>query len=163
MSWTRILVLTLTSIFVTAAASAQTSEGDHELSFAVSLSEYTDGDTDGFLVLNVRYGYFLSDALELGGEVTAGGPIDDLDHMAFGSVFGVYHFTPEDTRTWYVLGGYRAPFDEPSEGFLEAAGGIKVYFSPQVAFYWEAGYGFPVNSDADGGLIRSLAGLAFSF
>lgn len=162
MKW--ILALSVLSVAaLTPAASAQTTQGDTELAFGLTLTHYTNGDDDGILVGNVRYGYFLSDALELGGEISAGGPIDDLDRLVFWSVFGAYHFTPEETSTWYARGGYGALVDEPSEGFLEAAGGIKVYFSTKAAFFWEAGYGFAINSDTDGGVIRSLAGLSFTF
>lgn len=163
MKTSRILAFGLASVLVVALpAVAQSTAGESELAFALSVTEYTESDFGGTVIANLRYGRFLSDALELGGEVYAGGELDDLDQFLTWGVFASYHFAPEETSTWYVRGGYGATVDEPGDGFIEGGGGIKVYFAPDVAFFWEAGYGTGISDDLDTGVIRSVAGLSFT-
>ena len=161
---TPVALLMLVGVSVATTADAQAVSGDAELGFSASFTHYTDGaDSDGSLVADVRYARFLTDAFQLGGSVTAGGPIDDLDELVLVGVYGAYHFSPAATSTWYAKGGYLAVADDPGKGFLDLAGGFKSYFKENVAFFWEAGYGFGISSDVDGGIVRSTTGLLFTF
>ncbi|HEV7671357.1 MAG TPA: hypothetical protein VGS22_22795 [Thermoanaerobaculia bacterium] len=159
-----VLFLILGCSWFAAPATAQSSSGDKDVSFSASFSHLTeDKETDGFLVANLRYGQYLTDSLQLGGGLIVGGPVDDLDKSVDFEVFAAYYFSPEKTNTWYVRGGYFSSFDDPGKGFVDGAGGFKSYFNEKVAFFWEAGYGTAIDSEVDGGVVRSIAGITYTF
>ena len=144
-------------------AHAQTEGGEQELGFLAAFFQPTEGDSDGILFANVRYGLFVTPAIQVGGGLAAGGPVDDLAENVTAEVFGAYYFSPESTNTFYVRAGYSGVVDDFSEGFLDGAFGYKSYLNERAAFFWEGGYGVPVASDVDGGLVRSVAGITFLF
>lgn len=159
-----ITLMALICLGVAAPAAAQSTSGDSEIGFSASFFHRTDDKaSDGSLIANVRYGRFLTEALQLGGGLTIGGSIDDLDKAVSFEVFAGYYFSPAETNTWYVRGGYFASLDDPGQGFVEAAGGYKSYFTENVAIFWEAGYGTAIGSKVTGGVVRSLAGITYTF
>ena len=159
-----IALVILLGLGLAAPVAAQSAAGDSELGFSASFFHFTDDDdTDGTLIADVRYGRFLTEAFQLGGGLTIGGSIDDLDKAVNFEIFAGYYFTPAETSTWYVRGGYFASLDEPGQGFVDAAAGYKSYFADNVAFFWEAAYGTAIGSDVTGGVVRSLAGITYTF
>lgn len=147
------------------AAHAQTQGGEQELGFLAAFTQPTEGDADGFLIANARYGLFVNEAVQVGGGVRVGGSVDNLDDPGVVGLelFGKYYFSPAEVSTFYVSGGYAAGLDDLAEGFLEALVGWKSYFNERAAFFWEGGYGHAVASDVDGGRIVSQAGITFLF
>lgn len=163
----RVCILTVVTlalgVFAGASAHAQTQGGEQELGFLATFTKLTEGDDDGFLFANVRYGYFVTAALQVGGGLAVGGPIDDISENVNAEVFGAYYFDPEATDTFYVRAGYSSVLDDFGNGFADGAFGYKSYLNERAAFFWEGGYGFAVGSDVDGGSIRSVAGITFLF
>lgn len=143
------------------AAEAQSAAGSNEFAFAASFDDLLGDEEEGFLVLEMHYGRFLSDAFEILGGIAIGGTLDELDEVVQGYVFGQYHFTPEKTTTWYAKGGYIAFAEELDDGFVGAGLGLKVYLRANVAFFWEAGYGVSIRDRGDG--VLALAGLSYFF
>lgn len=157
------LVFLLSGV-ITVPVAAQSSEGDREIAFSASFFKLTQsGAGDGTLIANARYGQFLTDRWQVGGGLQISGEIDDLDKAVSFELFAGYFFSPGETNTWYVRGGYFASLDDPGKGFADAAGGYKSYFTEKIAFFWEAGYGTAIDSDAGDGVIRSLAGITYTF
>jgi hypothetical protein len=146
-----------------AESAAQTQGGEQELGLLAAYYKPTEGGSDGFLFGNVRYGVFVTAALQVGGGLAVGGTVDDLDESASGELFGAYYFSPEKTNTFYVRGGYFAIINDFGDGFIDLAGGYKSYFTERVAFFWEGGYGTAIGSGVDGGVVRSLTGITFTF
>lgn len=158
------LLAVLFAILSATPAAAQSAEGDREIAFSASFFKFTQsGAGDGFLIANARYAQFLTEKWQVGGGLQIGGDIGDLDESINFELFAGYFFSPEETNTWYLRAGYFAPLDDPSQGFAEAAGGYKSYFTEKIAFFWEAGYGTAIDSDAGDGVIRSVAGIAYTF
>ncbi|HSL83706.1 MAG TPA: hypothetical protein VLF66_13105 [Thermoanaerobaculia bacterium] len=146
------------------AAQAQTQGGEQELGFLATYFKPTKGGGDGFLVANARYGLFVTPAVQVGGGVGIGGPVDDLDNSLSVELFGAYYFSPESTNTFYARAGLFRQFTERDDfDFADAAFGYKSYLNERAAFFWEGGYGFAISSDVDGGVVRSVAGLTFLF
>lgn len=164
MKQTVLISMCLLALAITAApATAQSSEGDQEISFLASFFHNTDSDSDGFLTASARYGRFLSDALLVGGGLTAGGEIDSIDESLSLELFTIYHFTPEETQTWYARAGLFTTVDEIGDAFVEGAIGYKSYFSENTAFFWEGILGTAIGSGVEGEIVRSVAGLTFVF
>jgi hypothetical protein len=146
------------------AGEAQPGAGANEFGFAAAYLAFTADEEDAVLFLALEYGRFLTDALQLGGGVEIGGPLDDLDEEIDVEVFAQYHFTPEKTTTWYVKGAYVAVlFEGLDVGFLGAGLGFKAYWRENVAFSWEVAYGTSITDAIDGGAVRSLTGLSIFF
>jgi len=146
------------------AARAQTQGGEQELGFLATFAKSTEGDSDGFLVANARYGLFVTPAIQVGGGVGVGGPVDDIDNSLSVELFGAYYFSPESTNTFYARAGLFRQFTEIDDfDFVDAAFGYKSYLNERAAFFWEGGYGFAISSDVDGGVVRSVAGITFLF
>lgn len=159
----KILTLTLFAFLVSLPAQAQSSAGDQEFTFSASLFDFTEGDSDPFLIFNARYARFLTDNWQAGGGLAIGGAIDDLDQVTNFELFGAYYFSPEKVNTWYARAGYFASFDNPGDGFVEVAGGFRSYLNEKVAFFWEASYGEALFGDGEGGVVRSVAGIVYAF
>lgn len=159
-----ILIGIVLALGLATAAQAQTQGGEQELGFLAVYSQRTEGDSDGFLIANLRYGVFVTEAVQVGGGVRVGGSVENLDEpdVADIELFGKYYFSPAEVQTFYVSGGYSAGVDELADGFVEALFGWKSYFNERAAFFWEGGYGHPIG-DLEGGRVISQAGITFQF
>ncbi|HUF77837.1 MAG TPA: hypothetical protein VMR44_02855 [Thermoanaerobaculia bacterium] len=144
-------------------ARAQTEGGEQELGFFAAYFKPTEGNVDGILVANARYGRFVTESVQVGGGLGVGGPVDDIDENLTAEVFGAYYFSPASVRTFYARAGYFGVLDDFGNGFVDGAFGFKSYLNERAAFFWEGGYGVAVGSDVDGGVVRSVAGITFLF
>jgi len=161
-TWRVVSLVALTWLGVEAGElAAQTSKGMTEIGFLAGYYQSTESGSDGTLFANLRLGKFFSDGLEAGLGVSAAGTTDDLTASTSGELFLVYHFTPARTTSWYGRLGYFASFDDFGSGFVDLGLGFKSFMRENVAFFWEASYGQPIESDAGDGILRSLAGISF--
>lgn len=154
------ILVILVTIALAPCASAQSQAGQQEISALASFSD-VGGDTDGNLSATARYGRFLTDAILVGGGLTAAGPIDDLDQHLLAEVFGTYYFSPAEVNTFYARGGLLLPVDDPGEGFIEGAGGYRSYLNENAAVFVELALGAPIG-DRDSSA-RLVAGLSYLF
>jgi hypothetical protein len=151
--------LTVLGVFG-ARLEAQTSAGLTELGFLAGYFQSTESGSDGTLFANLRIGKFFTDGFQVGFGVQAAGTTDDLNTSTSGEVFATYHFSPEQTNSWYGRIGYFASFEDFGSGYGDLGIGFKSFLGENVAFFWEASYGEPIDSDVGDGIARSLAGIS---
>lgn len=152
-------VLTSTAFFAGELA-AQTSKGMTEIGFLAGYFQSTESESDGTLLANLRIGRFFTDGFEAGFGVSAAGTTDDLSASSTGEAFLVYHFSPANTTSWYTRLGYFASFEDFGTGYADLGLGFKSFIRENVAFFWEAAYGQPIQSDGGDGIFKSLAGIS---
>lgn len=159
--WQIIVLAVVASIGISAGElGAQTSKGMTEVGFLAGYFQSTESGSDGTLLANLRIGKFFTDGFEAGFGVSAAGSTDDLSATSTGEVFLVYHFSPASTMSWYTRLGYFASFDDFGTGYADLGLGFKSFFRENVAFFWEAAYGQPIQSDGGDGIFKSLTGIS---
>jgi hypothetical protein len=151
-------------VMLTGTAAGQMEMGDREIQFSGMLVTL-----DGFTMINLNllYGYFYSEKLEIGGGpgLTHTGS-DYYDETTFSLVlFGRYNFTIEEKLVPYVGGRwYQYDFapDDPvgffDVSFIQAQAGFKYFLNENVAYDVSGNLGFGLGSgDASFAIIAGVS------
>lgn len=147
----QIVVLTLALLFalsLSTVAMAGTEAGQNEFSLSASYTRWSaDGSDFNVLIAGIGYGYFITDASQIGGTFlgmqTSNG---DTDTNLLLDLYYKYHFTSPGQTTvpylgvqvgniWYEWGGY----DDTILSY-GAMAGIKFFITENTTFFTELNY-----------------------
>lgn len=164
--------LAVPAMFLSALINAEAafSQGSQEIDFSASYSSWdaNGGDMD-LLLLSGSYGYFVTENIEISGELThldADVGVDNLEATLLG-IGGDYHFSPNSNFVPYVGGGFNyvdaemAGFGGDDDWAWEVRAGIKQFLTDNVLVKYEVNYMEFDDLELDG--INVSIGLGFVF
>jgi len=164
----RLILASLLFICLVVPANGQMEKGDSEVQFSGMFMTFTETGGGGFFMVQGRYGYYITDNVQLGIGPSYMGDTEGAFGMLGLSAFGNYVILLEDGKTAPYGGAqfYRyEPVQAGAKGssLIGLTGGVKYYLTPKTAIDGNANYQFALESGAGGGVLLFLVGFSFLF